>query len=62
MNTSDAPMSNICDTVAHEATHVVDRLYNFIGVVNPIDTEINAYLIGWVSKCIMSVITNTTKK
>ena len=62
MNTSDAPIPNICDTVAHEATHVVDRLYNFIGVVNPIDTEINAYLIGWVTKCIMSVVTIVTEK
>ena len=43
-------------TAAHEAAHVIDKLYKYIGVQDGIDTEVNAYLIGWVTKCIMSVV------
>lgn len=58
MSTGDMPIHEIANTAAHEAAHVIDMLYKFIGVEDGIDTEINAYLIGWVTKCIMSVVTN----
>ena len=49
-------MDEKANTASHEAAHVIDKLYKYIGVQDGIDTEINAYLIGWVTKCIMSVV------
>lgn len=46
-------LPKLIDIISHESTHVIDRLYEFIGVDSGIDTEINAYLVGWVSKNIM---------
>lgn len=46
-------LPELMDTISHESTHVIDRLYEFIGVDSKVDTEINAYLVGWVSKNIM---------
>lgn len=45
--------SELVGTISHEAMHVVNRLYGYIGVNNGNDSEIDAYLIGWVSKNIM---------
>lgn len=52
------PLEKIVDICSHESTHVVDRLYELIGVEGVTDTEINAYLCGWVSKCIIKTIIN----
>ena len=46
-------VSELVGTIAHEAMHVVNRLYGYIGVNDGNDSEIDAYLIGWVSKNIM---------
>lgn len=62
MAAEGSPIHEVANTAAHEAAHVIDMLYKFIGVQDSIDTEINAYLIGWVTKCIMSVVTTVTEK
>lgn len=39
--------------VAHEANHVADDLYRFIGAVPDINNnEPHAYLVGWVASCV----------
>lgn len=45
--------SDFIGTICHEAMHVLDRLYGFIGISDSNDSEINAYLIGWIAKNIM---------
>lgn len=43
--------------IAHEATHVSDKLWNHIGERNP-GNEANAYLVEWIANCIWKVKTN----
>lgn len=39
--------------VAHEADHVADEVYKFIGAVPDVDNnEPHAYLAGWVAACV----------
>ena len=39
--------------VAHEANHVADDLYNFIGASPDINNnEPHSYLVGWVAACV----------
>ena len=40
--------------IAHEASHAVDDIWQRIGEKN-VGHEANAYLIGWVAKCIEEV-------
>lgn len=47
-------ITKLMSTISHESYHVVDKLYNFIGVQTEVDTEINAYILGWVTRNIMS--------
>lgn len=47
-------ITKLVSTISHESYHVVDKLYNFIGVQTEVDTEINAYILGWVTRNIMS--------
>ena len=43
--------------IAHEASHAVDDIWQRIGEKN-IGHEANAYLIGWIAKCIEEVKLN----
>ena len=45
------------DTIAHEATHVANRVWNWIGEQEPSE-EANAYLVGHAAKCIYNAIKN----
>lgn len=38
-------------SIAHEATHVSDYMWNFISE-QEIGSEANAYLVGWIAQCI----------
>lgn len=44
--------------VAHEADHVADEVYNYIGAVPDINNnEPHAYLVGWVAACVEEALT-----
>ncbi|MEN6624536.1 MAG: hypothetical protein ABFD50_23690 [Smithella sp.] len=40
--------------ISHEATHVSDRVWNYIGERAP-GKEANAYLVEWIAECIEKV-------
>ena len=44
------PLEKDDSTIAHEATNIVDEIFEYIGVSSRVDTEIRAYLVGWVVK------------
>ena len=49
----DGIKSAIMGVVAHEANHVADEVYNFIGAVPDINNnEPHSYLVGWVAACV----------
>lgn len=44
--------------VAHEADHVADEVYNYIGAEPDINNnEPHAYLVGWVAACVEEALT-----
>lgn len=45
------------DAIAHEATHVANMIWDWIGENEPSD-EANAYLVGYAAKCINNAIKN----
>ena len=48
------------ELMAHEATHVSDRLWRQIGERIP-GSEANAYFVGWVVDCIEKALKNKSK-
>ena len=45
------------DVIAHEATHVANLIWDWIGENGPSE-EANAYLVGYAAKCINNAIKN----
>ena len=45
------------DAMAHEATHVANMIWDWIGENEPSE-EANAYLVGYAAKCINNAIKN----
>ena len=45
------------DVIAHEATHVANIIWDWIGENEPSE-EANAYLVGYAAKCIYNAIKN----
>ena len=45
--------------VAHEANHVADDVYEYIGAVPDINNnEPHSYLVGWVAACVEDALAN----
>ena len=45
------------DVIAHEASHVANMIWDWIGENEPSE-EANAYLVGYAAKCIYNAIKN----
>ena len=51
--------SAMMSVVAHEANHVADEVYNYIGAVPDINNnEPHSYLVGWVAACVEDALAN----
>lgn len=50
-------VSEYIDDIAHEAEHVKCSIFDDIGLPNTVDSqEADAYLVGWVAKCIYKTL------
>jgi hypothetical protein len=54
--------ANMCE-VAHEANHVADEVYRYIGATPDVtNNEPHSYLVGWVANCVEETLKEQEKQ